>query len=135
MRLVSNHDLAQLNVGANTLRVESIVNNLNGNFGVMRVAYYRLGEQVYFYGQPLTVYGRLGRTGVGTYDNAFFMTFDTADALARGSQSRPGVVSLRLEPGRYSALLLQLELDATPEAVRFAIARSPEVKVVAGAAL
>lgn len=96
---------------------------------------YRLGEQVYFYGQPLTVYGRLGRTGVGTYDNAFFMTFETADALARGSQSRPGVASLRLEPRRFSALLLQLELDATPEAVRFAIARNPEVKVVAGGSL
>ena len=96
---------------------------------------YQLGEQVYFYGQPLTVYGRLGRTGVGTYDHAFFLTFETAEALAQGSRSKPTVISLELEPGRISALLVQLDVDATPEAVRFAIAKNSEVKVVAGGSL
>jgi putative ABC transport system permease protein len=96
---------------------------------------YKVGEEVFFYGQPLTVYGRLGRTGVGTYDHAFFLTFETAEALAQGSRSRPGVVSLQLEPGKISALLVQLHVDATPEAVRFAIAKNPEVKVVAGGSL
>ena len=96
---------------------------------------YKIGEQVYFYGQPLTVYGRLGRTGVGTYDQAFFLTFETAEALALGSRSKPNVVPLQLEPGKISALLVQLEVDATPVAVRFAIAKTPGVKVVAAGAL
>ncbi len=93
---------------------------------------YKVGEQVFFYGQALSVYGRLGRTGVGTYDHAFFLTFETAEALVQGSRSKPNVIPLELEPGKISALLVQLDVDATPEAVRFAIGKNPEVKVVVG---
>lgn len=91
---------------------------------------YKPGESVYFYGQELTVYGKLGRTGVGAYDNGFFMTLDRAYELAERSKNRQGVVPLSLERGTISAILIQLGVEAKPEAVRFAISRNPEVKVV-----
>jgi putative ABC transport system permease protein len=74
-------------------------------------------------GQTLTVYGRLGLTGVGPFDRAFFVTFETAATV------------MRPEPGKLSAVLVRLEAGATPEQVRFAIARMPDVKVVAGPTL
>jgi putative ABC transport system permease protein len=90
---------------------------------------YRLGEQLTFYGQPLTVHGRLGRTGVGPFDHAFFITFDTAATMGQASAAFPH------DPTRVSALLIQLDATAAPEEVRFAIAQKPEVKVVAGGTL
>lgn len=101
-----------------------------GDVIIGRLRDYKIGEPVFLYGQSLTIYGRLGRTGVGTYDHAFFLTFETAKALAHGSRSNSSVVPLQLEPGKISALLIQLDVGATPEAVRFAIAKHPEIKVV-----
>ncbi len=93
------------------------------------------GDALYFYGQGLTVYGKLGRTGVGVYDNGFFMTLDRVHELAERSRNRSGVVPLPLERGKISAVLVQLAVDAKPEAVRFAIGRDPEVKVVVAGSL
>jgi putative ABC transport system permease protein len=74
-------------------------------------------------GQTVTVYGRLGLTGVGPFDRAYFVTFETAATLTRS------------EPGKLSAILVRLEASARPEQVRFALARMPEVKVVTGPTL
>src|SRR5262249_35586159 len=41
----------------------------------------KVGEEVMFCGQSLTVYGRLDRTSVGPFDNSFFITFETAELL------------------------------------------------------
>jgi putative ABC transport system permease protein len=49
-----------------------------------------LGSQLLIFGKPHTVYGRLGRTGVGTHERGLFMTFATLDALALATrQSQP----------------------------------------------
>ena len=41
-----------------------------------------LGSQLLIFGKPHTVYGRLGRTGVGTHERGVFMSFATLEALA-----------------------------------------------------
>src|SRR5882672_772223 len=41
-----------------------------------------LGSQLLIFGKPHVVYGRLGRTGVGTHERGVFMTFETLEALA-----------------------------------------------------
>lgn len=96
---------------------------------------YKPGDSVYFYGQPFTVFGRLGRTGIGAYDNGFFTTIERVYEMAERSQNRQGVVPLALERGKISAVLVQLGVDVGPEAVRFAISKSPEVKVVMAGSL
>src|SRR5262249_3513151 len=93
-----------------------------------------VGSQVILCGQPLTVYGKLGLTGVGPFDRSLFMTFDTATMVAEASRS-PGQEPLDYEPGKVSALLVRLGSGARPEEVRFAIASKPGVKVVAGSTL
>jgi putative ABC transport system permease protein len=96
----------------------------------------KAGESITFCGQSLTVYGRLERTGVGPFDNAFFIPFETADLLAHeGGGTRPGSALSDYDPGQVSALLIQLSVGATPEQVRFAIARTPGVKVAAGGSI
>ena len=91
-----------------------------------------LGEQVTLAGQPLHVYGRLGLTGVGPFDGSFFVTFDTAAALAEAGRSLPPGEGIDRSPDKVSALLVRLKVGAKPEQVRFAIAQLPDVKVVAG---
>ena len=40
-----------------------------------------LGSQLLIFGKPHVVYGRLGRTGVGTHERGVFMSFATLEAL------------------------------------------------------
>lgn len=94
-----------------------------------------LGSQVTLSGQPLQVYGRLGLTGVGPFDRSFFVTFDTATAMAEAGRSLPPGEGIDGDPAKVSALLVRLAVGATPEQVRFAIAQTPDVKVVAGTSL
>ena len=89
----------------------------------------QLGERA------LTVYGRLGLTGVGPFDRSVFVTFETAEALAEAGR-RASVSSIFDGAHRnVSAVLVRLAVDATPDEVRFALAGRPDVKVVAGASL
>ena len=80
-----------------------------------------LGSQLLIFGKPHTVYGRLGRTGVGTHERGIFMSFTTFEALAgviHGEGRRPPAV---LAPG------------ATALQARFAILSALSgAKVVAG---
>jgi putative ABC transport system permease protein len=87
----------------------------------------KVGETAVLGGRPLTVYGRLHRTGVGPFDGSCFVTFATVDWLAQSGARLPGY-----DPAKVSALLVELQVGATPEQVRFAIARIPGVKVAAG---
>jgi putative ABC transport system permease protein len=84
-----------------------------------------LGGTISLGSRQLVVAGRLERTGVGPFDNALFITFATADWLAEA-----GLVGA--DPGKVSALLIRLDVGATAEQVRFAIAKNPGVKVAAG---
>jgi putative ABC transport system permease protein len=83
-----------------------------------------VGTTVRLGGQTLTVYGRLGLTGVGPFDRAFFLTFETASASGFDA-----------DPGKLSVVLVRLRVGTRPEPVRFALARTPEVKVVSGPSL
>lgn len=91
-----------------------------------------LGAQLLIFGKPHVVYGRLGRTGVGTHERGVFMSFATLEALADaigGHGSRPEV----LNPGKVTGFLAELAPGATPLQARFAILSSVRgVKVVAG---
>jgi putative ABC transport system permease protein len=109
-----------------------------------------LGQMLSLCGKPLGIYGRLGKTGVGPFDESYFLTFDAlADLVAfcRASGAKPGaqpappdgaavehaganVCPTVLQPDRVSAFLLQLSGGAKTEEVKFALAQLPDVKIV-----
>jgi putative ABC transport system permease protein len=118
----------------------------------------RLGERLSVCGRPLSVYGRLGKTGVGPFDDAYFLSFEAlADVVAFcrssrvqrsanavGPQSAASAIAgidhhsdgatcaADLPLGRVSAFLLQLSPGARIDDVKFAIAQLPDVRVVEG---
>ena len=91
-----------------------------------------LGTELLIFGKPHIVYGRLGRTGVGTHERGVFMSFATLDALAEaiaGHGAKPAV----LAPGKVTGFLAELAPGATPLQARFAILSNVKgVKVVSG---
>ena len=96
-----------------------------------------LGSELLIFGKAHTVYGRLGKTGVGTHERGVFMTFDTLEALAgsihghgHGHGGGPPAV---LQKGKVSGFLVELAPGATPLQARFAILSTLKgVKVVTG---
>jgi putative ABC transport system permease protein len=91
-----------------------------------------LGAELLLFGWPLTVYGKLGKTGVGTHERALFMTFETLAAMRLTMQQICGAKA-PLEPNKLSGALLQLAPGATTQQVRFAVlANFPNVKLVSG---
>jgi putative ABC transport system permease protein len=77
------------------------------------------GNEVQLAGVPMNIYGKLGRSGVGPFDESYFATYETVASLnPKMRQSRP------------SALLVRLSSDVTPESVRFAISKLPGLKVI-----
>jgi putative ABC transport system permease protein len=92
----------------------------------------RVGDELLVFGQPLTVYGKLGRTAVGVHENGLFMSFSTLDGL-RDIMLKVCGQKAPLQPGKLSGVLIDLAPGATTQQVRFAIlANFPGVKVVAG---
>ncbi len=91
---------------------------------------YNVGDTVFFYGQNLTVYGKLGRTGVGLYDNAIFMDIEKAYSMAEESQRLPKVAKLKLVRGEVSAVLVQTEVGSKLPFISFTISKDPDVKVI-----
>jgi putative ABC transport system permease protein len=91
-----------------------------------------LGSQLLIFGKPHVVYGRLGRTGVGTHERGVFMSFATLEALGDaigGHGTKPAV----LAPGKVTGFLAELAPGATPLQARFAILSTVKgAKVVAG---
>jgi putative ABC transport system permease protein len=92
-----------------------------------------LGSEVLLFGRAHRVYGKLGRTGVGTHERGVFMTFDTMRDLADGIRLSTGGTPAALEPGRVSGFLVELAPGATSLQARFAILSNlAGVKVVTG---
>jgi putative ABC transport system permease protein len=92
----------------------------------------RVGAELLVFGEPLTVYGRLGKTAVGTHENGIFMSFDTLGGL-RETMLRICGAKAPLEPNKLSGVLIELAPGATVQQVRFAVlANFPDLKVVAG---
>lgn len=90
-----------------------------------------IGDEVQPCNVPANIYGKLGRTGVGPFDESFFATYQTVSAL---THSPSGTIDAQKNfvPSKVSAVLVRLAFGATPEQVRFAIARMPGVKVITG---
>ena len=92
-----------------------------------------LGSELLIFGKAHTVYGRLGKTGVGTHERGVFMTFDTLEALAASVHGHGGGPPAVLQKGKVSGFLVELAPGATPLQARFAIlATLKGVKVVTG---
>jgi putative ABC transport system permease protein len=91
-----------------------------------------LGSELLLFGSPLTVYGRLGKTAIGTHERGLFMTFATLAELRVTMQQICGMKA-PLEPNKLSGVLLELAPGATTQQVRFAVlANFPDLKVVSG---
>jgi putative ABC transport system permease protein len=106
-----------------------------------------IGRQLILCGKPASVYGRLGKTGVGPFDDSYFLTFDAlADIVAfcraaprqaassaaalhhgEGNACRPD-----LPPNRVSAFLLQLAAGADLAQVKFVLGQVPNARIVEG---
>lgn len=116
-----------------------------------------IGETLSVCRRPMEIHGRLATTGVGPFDESYFITFAGLDflaALCRGDgESARTVNDLNVNgppadhsahenrlaqcmpnyaPGKVSAILLQLAPTARAEQVKFAISQIPGVKVVEG---
>jgi putative ABC transport system permease protein len=116
-----------------------------------------LGATLSVCGMPLRVQGLLGKTGVGPFDESYFVSFQTLTdivAFCRGSDaSRSSAAASKPDDGiaasmnhadlcspdltldRVSAFLLQLTPGAKMEEVKFALAQLPDVKIVEGSAV
>ena len=91
-----------------------------------------IGAQLLLFGKPLTVYGRLGKTAVGTHERGLFVSFETMDGLRETIRQICGAKA-PLEPNKISGVLIELASGATTRQTRFAILASlPGVKVVGG---
>jgi putative ABC transport system permease protein len=117
----------------------------------------RLGETLSVCGMPMRVSARLGKTGVGPFDESYFLSFAaladivsfcrTSDARAAGKPAAkvgdvPAIDGMRhaganvcsgdLQLDRVSAFLLQLSPGAKMEEVKFGLAQLADVKIVEG---
>ena len=117
----------------------------------------RLGETLNVCGTPMRVSARLGKTGVGPFDESYFLSFAaladivsfcrTSDARAAAKPAAPAkdvsaidgmrhgdanVCSGDLPLDRVSAFLLQLSPGAKMEDVKFGLAQLADVKIVEG---
>jgi putative ABC transport system permease protein len=108
------------------------------------------GGQLSVCGMPMTIHSRLGKTGVGPFDDSYFLTFDALTQIASVCRSSAaGIISkpddMRhvsdkecspdLTLGRVSAFLLQLSPSAKIDDVKFAIAQLPDIRIVEGNAI
>jgi putative ABC transport system permease protein len=95
-----------------------------------------LGSEVLLFGRPFRVYGKLGRTGVGTHERGLFMQDGSLVALSAAVQGRTGSIPAILDPAKTSGFLLEVAPGATDKQVRFALlSHFPGIAVTSGASL
>jgi len=115
----------------------------------------RLGETVSVCGMAMRISDRLGKTGVGPFDESYFLSFDALaevvsfcrrsdarakpavsakvdDAPAVQGMSHADTCSGNLQLDRVSAFLVQLSPAAKVEDVKFALGQLPDAKIVEG---
>jgi putative ABC transport system permease protein len=90
-----------------------------------------IGEELQPCAKPAMVYAKLGRSGVGPFDESLFTTYDSMEQFAAADR-KGEYCTPKFDRSRVSALLVRLKVGSTPEQVRFAISRVPGVKVVQG---
>jgi|GEM_PF-1017564 len=92
---------------------------------------WELGDIVRFYGVPLTVWGKLERTGIGLYDNAVFFNIQKAREMSDHSQSDKSIKPLANLNGKISGALVQLDVGAKIPFITFSILKeNPELKAI-----
>jgi len=92
---------------------------------------WELGDTVKFYGIPLTVWGKLERTGIGLYDNAVFFNIQKAREMSDYSQKDKSIEPLADLNGKISGGLVQLDVGAKIPFITFSILRdNPGLKAV-----
>jgi putative ABC transport system permease protein len=92
---------------------------------------WEIGDNVKFYGVPLTVWGKLERTGIGLYDNAIFFSINKAQEMSAYSQTDPSIEPLAHLNGKISGGLVQLAVGAKIPFITFSILRdNPTLKAV-----
>jgi putative ABC transport system permease protein len=120
-----------------------------------------VGDVLQICGKSFVVYGRLELTGVGPFDESYFLSFDALDAInvlnhvpgaqqsgvrapdpvngGRGPASAGADSDLNADAckadlplNRASAFLLQLSAGAKVEDVKFSLAQLPGVRIVEG---
>jgi putative ABC transport system permease protein len=95
-----------------------------------------IGSEIVLFGRPFRIYGKLGRSGVGTHERGIFMTMDDLLGLAPAVREHIGKVPSMLDPGRVSGFLLELAPGTTELRARFALlSHLSGVKVIAGESL
>jgi putative ABC transport system permease protein len=110
------------------------------------------GGEVVICGKPMRIYGRLERTGVGPFDESWFVSFDGLGDIAAFCRANRAAVPAGAEIAggerdhhvdgqaclpdtrldRVSAFLLQLAPGAKIDEVRFALGQLPSVRIVEG---
>jgi putative ABC transport system permease protein len=90
------------------------------------------GGTAALYGRSLPVYGKLALTGVGPFERAYFVTFETAADIAAAARETTGKEAFDPSRDRVSALLVGLRVGATPEQIQFAAANLAEAQIVVG---
>ncbi len=93
-----------------------------------------LGNQLLLFGRPHVIYGRLGRTGVGTHERGVFLSIASLEAIGPAIAAANGGVSPpALAAGKVSGFLTELAAGASSLQARFALLSSVKgIKVVAG---
>src|SRR5262249_39808291 len=82
---------------------------------------------------PSPVYGKLEKSGVGPLDDSLFAPYEAVATIANGAPgTRYGGIP-SFDRSKVSAILVKLAFGATPERIRFALAKLPGIKVVTGA--
>lgn len=88
------------------------------------------GEEMSFYGKPLTVVGFFAETGLKNIDNGAYMTLETAREMIHSSKKN-AKETLNIEDNMISTVLVQLEPDVSAErAAVFIEYEIPGVKAV-----
>src|SRR5262249_21387092 len=94
-----------------------------------------VGSDVRLFAWTFTVDGKLALTGVGPFERAMFVSFDTGADIAAAARETTGQAVVDAGADRCSAVLVRLNVGATPEQFRFAAARLTGVQVVGGNSL
>lgn len=93
-----------------------------------------VGQEIQPCLKPANIYGKLGRSGVGPFDESLFAPYETVDAIVKDAHG-DNAPSPGFDKSRVSAVLIRLSFGAIPEQVRFSLSKLPGIKVITGPSL
>ncbi len=93
-----------------------------------------VGQEIQPCLKPANIYGKLGRSGVGPFDESLFAPYETVESIVKEATG-DNAPSPKFDKSRVSAVLIRLSFGAIPEQVRFALSKVPGIKVITGPSL